>query len=75
MRFDLIDTFDLKTIYGQGVFDMKRLHDQNPSKGIFMVNLLTPQGNRLSSGSKVVRVDEGQVVRATPNLKSLRIEL
>lgn len=53
---------------------MSRLYDQNPSKGIFMVNMVSPQV-RSDSTSKVIKVAEQQLTRVTPNVKSLRIEL
>lgn len=74
MRFQLIDTFDLKTIYASGIFDMRRLYDQSPCKGIFMVNMISPQ-IRPDSASKTIRVAESQVSRVIPNVKSLRIEV
>ena len=63
----------MKTLFAHGTFDMQRLYDQNPSKGIFMVNMLNPSPNRSTSTSKVIRVDEQQVTKVMPNIKSLRI--
>ena len=62
----------METMFAEGTFDMQRLYDQKPVKGIFMVNLLTPM-NRNNSRSKVIRVDEQQVTKIVPNIKSLRI--
>ena len=63
----------MRTIFAQGTFDMERLYSQNPTKGIFTVNMLTPAPIRSVSASKIIRVDEQQVVKVTPNIKSLRI--
>ena len=74
MKFELIESYDMRTVYARGTFDMARLYGQNPAKGIFMVNLLTPAPTS-QSASRTIRVDEQQVVKVIPNIKSLRIEL
>ncbi len=51
----MIDTFDMKTIFASGTFEMNRLFYQNPTKGIFMVNMMSPQFERSSSNSKTIR--------------------
>lgn len=42
IKFILIDTYDMKTIFAHGIFEMNRLFSLSPTKGIFMVNLLSP---------------------------------
>lgn len=39
LRFVLIDSFDMKSIYARGEFEMERLLSQRPTKGVFTVNM------------------------------------
>ena len=48
----------MKTIFASGSFEMNRLYCQNPTKGIFMVNMMSPQFERASSGTKTIRLAE-----------------
>ena len=52
---------------------MARLFNLKPTKGIFMVNLVSPMV-KVEVG-RSIRVGEEQLVRVVPNMKSLRIEL
>lgn len=54
---------------------MSRLFSQHPPKGIFRVDLQSasrPKPNILPS---LVKVDEEALVKVTPNIRSLRIEV
>lgn len=78
LRFVLIDSFDMKSIYGHGEFQMERLLSLKPTKGVFTVNMRSTNNNnneRNSSSGKVVKVDEGKLMKVVPNIKTLRIEL
>jgi len=76
LRFVLIDSFDMKSIYAQGEFEMGRLLSLKPTKGVFTVNMRSINNNeRNSSRGKVVTVDESRLAKVVPNMKTLRIEL
>ena len=68
----MIDTYDLKSIVGSAIFEMSRLFSQHSAKGMFMINL-PPQAN--TANPKSLRVEEGQLIKITPNIKNLRIEM
>ena len=75
----LIDSFDMKSIYAQGEFEMERLLSLKPTKGVFTVNMRSISNNnnnqRNSSREKVVTIDESKLSKVLPNMKTLRIEL
>lgn len=76
LRFVLIDSFDMKSVYAQGEFEMERLLSMKPTKGVFTVNMKSSINNdRNNSRNKVVSIDESRLVRVVPNIKTLRIEL
>jgi hypothetical protein len=54
IKFVLIDAYDMKTTFAHGNFEMDRLFSQNPTKGIFMVSLLSPQ---VSQNVKTIRME------------------
>jgi hypothetical protein len=56
IKFVLIDTYDMKTIFAQGLFEMNRLFSLSPSKGIFMVSLLSPMPI-ISTQPKILRTE------------------
>lgn len=69
----LIDSFDMKSIYAQGEFEMERLLSLRPTKGVFTVNMRSITNERTHSRGKVVTIDENRLSKVIPNIKTLRI--
>jgi hypothetical protein len=62
----------MNTIFARGEFDTNRLFTLNPAKGVFIVNLINSQPS-ISNSSKIIRVDESNIVPVVPSIKNLRI--
>jgi hypothetical protein len=76
LKFVLIDSFNMQSIYAQGEFEMERLLSLKPTKGVFTVNMRSTNNHeRNNSRGRVVTVDETKLMKVVPNIKTLRIEL